>query len=193
MQKEPLDLDDLLHPSRAYAHPRDVLRDPDLTLYEKRAILASWASDACAVDAAPALRRSEPAAPLVQFDEIMDALHTLDAECAREVLPRGPRDKAARHGAGAFRSKTCCSRSACHSSGGSLSRVDAMTPDRELPGQQRALIIPLSLYLRRRGREYDPFPPSPTPAAARKPPPPACVEAISAQAGADSRPAARAA
>jgi hypothetical protein len=35
-----------------------VLKDPDLTLNEKRAILASWASDACAVEAAPALRRA---------------------------------------------------------------------------------------------------------------------------------------
>ena len=44
------DLDALLHPARAFAHPMDVVRDPDLTLNEKRAILASWASDACAVD-----------------------------------------------------------------------------------------------------------------------------------------------
>jgi hypothetical protein len=77
MSNEPLELDALLHPSRAYAHPRDVLRDPDLTLYEKRAILASWASDACAVE--PALRRIEPAAPPVPFDDVMDALRTLDA------------------------------------------------------------------------------------------------------------------
>ncbi|HET7383471.1 MAG TPA: hypothetical protein VFJ59_12925, partial [Pseudolabrys sp.] len=50
------DLDALLHPARAFAHPMDVVRDPDLTLNEKRAILASWASDACAVEAAPELR-----------------------------------------------------------------------------------------------------------------------------------------
>ena len=41
--------DALLHPARAYAHPKDVIADDDLTLYEKRAILSSWASDACAV------------------------------------------------------------------------------------------------------------------------------------------------
>src|ERR1700748_1082317 len=51
-----LDLDDLLHPARAFAHPRDVVADADLTLNEKRAILASWASDACAVEAEPDYR-----------------------------------------------------------------------------------------------------------------------------------------
>jgi hypothetical protein len=38
------DLDDLLHPAQAFSHPSDVVNDPDLTLTEKRAILASWAS-----------------------------------------------------------------------------------------------------------------------------------------------------
>ena len=45
------DLDELLHPAQAFDHPRDVVNDADLTLGEKRAILASWASDACAVEA----------------------------------------------------------------------------------------------------------------------------------------------
>src|SRR3954470_21946051 len=44
-----LDIDKLLHPAMAFQHPRRVLEDPDLTLNEKRAILASWASDACAI------------------------------------------------------------------------------------------------------------------------------------------------
>lgn len=44
------DLDDLLHPAQAFSHPTDVVNDPDLTLNEKRAILASWASDACAIE-----------------------------------------------------------------------------------------------------------------------------------------------
>jgi hypothetical protein len=51
-----LDLDELLHPANAFAHPSEVVSDPDLTLNEKRAILASWASDACAIEAAPELR-----------------------------------------------------------------------------------------------------------------------------------------
>ena len=52
-------LDDLLHPAQAFSHPSDVVNDPDLTLNEKRAILASWASDACAVGSTPALPRAK--------------------------------------------------------------------------------------------------------------------------------------
>ena len=73
------DLDALLHPARAFAHPMDVVHDRDLTVSEKRAILAAWASDACAVEAAPALRRP-PGAPVIRFDDIMDALRALDRE-----------------------------------------------------------------------------------------------------------------
>lgn len=80
-----LDLDALLHPARAFAHPNDVVKDPDLTLYEKRAILSSWASDACAVEAAPALREIS-GGRLVTFDEVMDALRTLDGEFRNRTL-----------------------------------------------------------------------------------------------------------
>ncbi len=52
------DFTSLLHPAAAFDHPRDVVNDPDLTVYEKRAILSSWASDACAVEL-----RSGAAAP----------------------------------------------------------------------------------------------------------------------------------
>ena len=57
------DLDALLHPARAFDHPDDVVGDRGLILNEKRAILASWASDACVVDAAPpsAVRREADA------------------------------------------------------------------------------------------------------------------------------------
>jgi hypothetical protein len=78
--KEPFELSKLLHPAGAFAHPRDVADDPDLTLNEKRAILASWASDICAVEASPGLR-SGPKEP-VRFDDIMDALKRLDGEAA---------------------------------------------------------------------------------------------------------------
>jgi hypothetical protein len=73
------DLDALLHPARAFAHPMDVVRDPDLTLNEKRAILASWASDACALEAAPELRVTT-SGHVVRWDDIMEALRTLDRE-----------------------------------------------------------------------------------------------------------------
>ena len=56
----------------------DVVDNPDLTLNEKRAILASWASDACAVEAAPALRRVPGSKQLVKVDEILEALRALD-------------------------------------------------------------------------------------------------------------------
>ena len=72
------DLDALLHPAQAFAHPRDVVADPDLTLNEKRAILAAWASDACAVEAAPALRRAPGSAGAVSIDAILAALQDLD-------------------------------------------------------------------------------------------------------------------
>lgn len=75
---EIFDLDKLLHPANAFEHPRQVLLDPDLTLNEKRAILSSWASDACAVEAVPALREL-PNGKTVSFDDVMDALRSLDA------------------------------------------------------------------------------------------------------------------
>jgi len=68
----------LLHPSGAYAHPQDVVNDPNLTTYEKRAILSAWASDACAVESCPAIRRPVGARGPVTFDEVLDALKSLD-------------------------------------------------------------------------------------------------------------------
>jgi hypothetical protein len=95
------DLNDLLHPAQAFDSPADVVRDPDLTVSEKRAILASWASDACAVEAAPDLRAARPGRVL-RFDEIMDALRALDKEISgdkyrrvmrrRRILGKGRRD-----------------------------------------------------------------------------------------------------
>jgi hypothetical protein len=84
------DLDDLLHPAQAFEHPRRVVEDPDLTLNEKRAILASWASDACAVEAAPALRQAPGSKQPVRFNEVMDALRTLDQQAGNlpTVQPR---------------------------------------------------------------------------------------------------------
>jgi hypothetical protein len=72
------DLEAILHPGRVFARPMDVVHHPTLSLPEKRAILASWASDACAVEAAPALRVAPGAKEPVRFDEVMDALSALD-------------------------------------------------------------------------------------------------------------------
>jgi hypothetical protein len=60
---ENLNLDELLHPASAFGHPSEVVDDPDLTLNEKWAILASWASDACALEATPELRAGPQRAP----------------------------------------------------------------------------------------------------------------------------------
>jgi hypothetical protein len=79
-----VDIDALLHPARAYKHPTDVVADDDLTLYEKRAILSSWASDACAVQDFPELREISGVAQ-VKFDEIVDALRELDVQLERRV------------------------------------------------------------------------------------------------------------
>jgi len=83
-RKDYFDIEQLLHPARAFAHPRQVVADSDLTVNEKRAILASWASDACAVEAAPDLRQPSDGPP-VRFDDIMDALKALDKEAAGTV------------------------------------------------------------------------------------------------------------
>src|SRR3954463_1556430 len=81
--EDSFDLDDLLHPAQAFSHPSDVVNDPDLTLNEKRAILASWASDACAVGSVPELRRAPTnGGTPVAFDDVMDALRALDADAA---------------------------------------------------------------------------------------------------------------
>jgi hypothetical protein len=84
------DIDDLLHPARAFDHPMDVVRDDDLTIYEKRAILSSWASDACAAQDVPELRQLAGIAP-VKFDDIIDALRELDSQLKRRVDARDER------------------------------------------------------------------------------------------------------
>jgi len=92
------DLESLLHPAQAFEHPSHVVNDPDLMLNEKRAILASWASDACSIEAAPALRYAPGGKKPVQFDDVMEALRTLDKQAQqggddaaryRRVLRRG--------------------------------------------------------------------------------------------------------
>jgi hypothetical protein len=100
------DIEALLHPAQAFAHPGDVARDPDLTLNEKRAILASWASDAFAVEAAPALCRMPGGRPIA-FDDIMDALRALDREAEAGLkAPPHYRQVLARRSAGVFGRKS---------------------------------------------------------------------------------------
>jgi hypothetical protein len=106
--RDDYDLNQLLHPAQAFGHQSEVVNDPDLTLNEKRAILASWASDACTVEAAPDLR-PKPGGPPVLFDDIMEALRMLDAQAngyrtrrvphRRGLLRRNPRNRLDRSGA----------------------------------------------------------------------------------------------
>lgn len=76
------DLNAILHPGTVFDHPRDVLADAALTQAEKRAILASWASDAAAIASCPSLRAVPGANSVVSIDDILEALSCLD---------RGPR------------------------------------------------------------------------------------------------------
>jgi hypothetical protein len=72
------DLNVILHPGSVFDHPRDVLADPALSRAEKRAILASWASDAAAVASNPALRAMPGQKAPVSIDDILEALSSLD-------------------------------------------------------------------------------------------------------------------
>jgi hypothetical protein len=85
-REDSFDLTALLHPAQAFERPVDVVNDHDLTLSEKRAILAAWAADACAVEANPTLR-SAAGRSTAQFDDIMDALRELDRLGAARCKP----------------------------------------------------------------------------------------------------------
>lgn len=72
------DINALLHPGTLFDHPADVVSHPSLTPSEKRAILASWASDASAIASCPALRAPAGLKGPVTIDEILEALCELD-------------------------------------------------------------------------------------------------------------------
>jgi len=78
------DLNALLHPGTVFDHPAEVLTHPSLSISEKRAILASWASDASAIASCPALRAPAGLREPVTIDEILDAL------CELNGGPRNP-------------------------------------------------------------------------------------------------------
>ena len=78
-------------PGDVFRHPREVLSYPGLSRAEKRAILASWASDARAVDSCPTLRclpgcRAEP----VPLHTVLAALQALDGAPAGEPAAQEP-------------------------------------------------------------------------------------------------------
>jgi hypothetical protein len=61
-----------------FSDPQEVLAHSALDTGAKRAILASWASDACAVENLPDWRKLPEADVLVPLDDILDALQALD-------------------------------------------------------------------------------------------------------------------
>lgn len=72
-----------LRPAVGFTHPRDVLKDPLLDPDEKRAVLASWASDASAVQDQPNQRWLLGTVEPVPLADIREALERLDRwECA---------------------------------------------------------------------------------------------------------------
>ena len=79
------DMTALLHPADAFGHPMDVVEDSDLTAYEKRAILSSWAAYACDAKEVSEMSKSLPTA--VSFDDILDALLVLDSESELSAEP----------------------------------------------------------------------------------------------------------
>lgn len=81
----------LVAPGDVFRHPREVLAHPLLSQSEKRIILASWASDACALENIPGLRcltgcRAEP----VSVDAVLAAFCELDRDHAREAAAAQP-------------------------------------------------------------------------------------------------------
>src|SRR4051812_27773437 len=87
-------LDWLVTPALAFSPPNDVLTNPDLTDPERKAILASWASDAHAVENMPWLRRVKNGWT-VSLADVLAALRALDrglekAEHSGATSRRGP-------------------------------------------------------------------------------------------------------
>jgi hypothetical protein len=73
-------------PVSRFLHPFDVVRRPDLEPEVKRAILASWASDRCAVPDKPGLRKPPGARRPVPVDDVFGALRALDARSERRPM-----------------------------------------------------------------------------------------------------------
>jgi len=63
-----------------YRHPFEVARHPTLEPEVKRAILASWVSDAAAVPAQPALRRQPGCDQALPVDDVFEALRMVDRQ-----------------------------------------------------------------------------------------------------------------
>jgi hypothetical protein len=68
----------VLMPGMQLRRPIDVVKARSLSIDDKRAILAAWASDFYAVDSKPALRQLPGTPEPVPIDEVQSALVELD-------------------------------------------------------------------------------------------------------------------
>lgn len=73
-----------------YGHPAELLEDRGVAASAKRALLAAWASDRCAVEGAPGLRQLESGA-IVRLDDILKALKELDRPPVAVAPPKPSR------------------------------------------------------------------------------------------------------
>ena len=88
------------HELLSVCHPDEIVNRTGMGVDEKRAILAAWASDAHAVEGAPASRQLDSGA-VVPVDDILAALRRLDRLSSRSCPPAAgppsvPRDHARR-------------------------------------------------------------------------------------------------
>ncbi|WP_322419476.1 hypothetical protein [Mesorhizobium huakuii] len=83
--------------SPLFQRPDIIVNDPAMSPAEKRALLASWASDAHAVPGRPSMRQLEDGSR-IEVDEILQALKALDAPSPGQQAPRPSRRQARRRG-----------------------------------------------------------------------------------------------
>lgn len=62
-----------------FRRPMDVVKAPELSVDDKRTILAAWASDFYAIESKPALRHIPGTPEPVSIDEVQSALRELDS------------------------------------------------------------------------------------------------------------------
>jgi hypothetical protein len=67
-----------IRPAVGFTHPSEVVKDPHLTIEQKREILTSWASDASAVQDEPTLRWLLGTVEPVPLEDVLTALKRLD-------------------------------------------------------------------------------------------------------------------
>jgi hypothetical protein len=78
-----------IRPAVGFHHPLEVLKDPHLSIRDKREILSSWASDASAVQDEPWMRWLLGTPEPVPLQDVREALDRLE----RGATGRGPADR----------------------------------------------------------------------------------------------------